>query len=145
MILWTNRKNNILQSMNWWNHVMNISLIKISYLICKTMYNLYPCTLGYAHNLGDNHNLEHGLKLSRPYWYHKILGRVRHTFDSCILDLLDSHYFEYILVGMMRMDPQNSLLYRHKLLRGLCLGAYCIWHSLHKDWDYKGWWGFLLM
>ena len=125
---------------------MPLLITKQSYLICKTLYNVEPCMLGYDCNLWDNHNFEHGLKLSKQYWYRKILGRGRHTFDSCILYLLDSCYLEYILIfDTMRMDPQNSLWCRHKLLCALCLGVCCKLHFLHKDWDGKGWWLFLLI
>ena len=66
--------------------------------------------MGYQCNLGDNDNLEHGLKLSKEHCYHKLLGMDRHTFDFCILYLLNSCYLEYILVfDTTRMDPRNSL------------------------------------
>ena len=73
---------------------------KKSYLICKMLYNDYACRLNDSHNLRDNHNFEHGLKLSKKHCHHKILDRCQHTFDSCTLCLLDSRYLEYILVGM---------------------------------------------
>ena len=112
---------------------------KQSYLICKTLK-------GYQCNLGDNHKLEHGLKLSKLHWDHTILGRGWHKFDSCILYLLDSFYLEYILVfDTMRMDPQNILQNRHKLMNALWLDAFGIWHCLHKDWENKGVWEFLLL
>ena len=102
--------------------------------------------MGYQSNLGDNDNLEHGLKLSKQYCDHKLLGMGRHTFDSCIFFLLNSCYFEYILVfDMMRMDPQNILYCRHNLMHAHFLDVFCKRHSLHKDWDYKGWWILLLI
>ena len=100
--------------------------------------------MGYQCNLGDNDNLEHGLKLSKLHCDHKLLGMGRHTFDSCIFFLLNSCYFEYILVfDMMRMDPQNILYCRHNLMHAHFLDVFCKWHYLHKDSDYKGQWVFL--
>ena len=125
---------------------MPLLITKQSYLICKTLYNVEPCMLGYDCNLWDNHNFEHDLKLSKWYWNHKILGRGQHTFDSYILYLLDSCYLDYILVfDTMRMDPQNSLYCRHNLMYVHFLDVFCKRHSLHKDWDYKGQWVFLSM
>lgn len=120
---------------NWW----------IDHINSKKSYLSYKTLRGYQCNLGDNHSLVYGLKLSKQHWYHTILDRGRHTFDSCILYLSDNHYFEYIQVDMTRMDLQNSLQYRHKLLLFLWFGVYCKWHCLHKDWDNKGRRVFLLM